>query len=105
MTQRESMGEEMRLKEIVAEHLYLEATNYNPICPFVEQDSNVRDFYCRLAADKLPHLLSGYFRGKGYLTKLIRGCIRDFINAHQVILNEDNSESLVKRIVSNLRKE
>ena len=40
----------MRLKEIVAENLYLQDTGYHPVVPFKEQDTNVRDFYHKEAA-------------------------------------------------------
>jgi len=40
----------VRLKEIIAEHLYLEDTEYKPVCLFKEQDSNVRDFYFKKAS-------------------------------------------------------
>ncbi|KKM70073.1 hypothetical protein LCGC14_1444370 [marine sediment metagenome] len=93
----------MRLKEIIAEHLYLIDTSYSPEVKFKEQDSNVRDFYYRAATDVIPQIIAGYLSSKGYLTKLIRGCVRDFINSHEVTLNKENSESLVKRIISNLR--
>lgn len=95
----------MRLKEIVAEWLYYTDAKRKPVVTFDKQDSNVRDFYHRSAASELPKLLAGYWSSKrGIFIKIIRGCISDFINSHGNILDKANSESLVKRIISNLRK-
>ncbi len=94
----------LRLKEIVAQWYYLkDETKDMQIVPFRELNSNVRDRYSRIAAGQLQQLMAGYLSNKGSITKLIRGCIKDFINAHSIELNRDNAESLVKRIISQLR--
>ena len=92
----------MKIIEIVAEAIYLEDTKSLPYTLFREQDSNVRDFYFLEARDKLPSLMSGYFRQNGKFTRLLRGCIIDFQNQHGELLTIENVNSLVKRIVSRL---
>ena len=100
------MKGDMRLKEVIAEWHYLkEEIREQRIVPFAELNSNVRDRYFRTAYNELPHLVASYLGNRGAITKLIRGCIRNFINAHGVELNKGNAESLVKRITSQLRKE
>ena len=94
----------MRLKGIVAEWHYLKDNAGEPqIVPFDKLNSNERDRYSRIAANELSHLMAGYLSNKGSITKLIRGCIRGFVNAHGLELNKDNAEILVKRIISQLR--
>jgi len=94
----------MRLKEVVAEHLYWEDFDKKTGCLFKEQSSNVRDFYFKVATDELAKMLPSYLSNNGYLTRIIRGAVKDFTNIHK-LLTIENSESLVKRIVSNLRKQ
>ena len=93
----------MRLKEVVAEALYLKDTEYKPFIPFKQQDSNVRDYYHKVATDEIPPMLSSYFRnGKSQMYyRFLNGCITNFINQHG-ILNETTKGSLIKRIISNL---
>ncbi len=55
----------MRIKEIIAEWHYLKDMKDNPVIPFCEQESNVRDAYFRIAGAELPQLLGGYFGNKG----------------------------------------
>ena len=90
----------MRLKEIVAEHLYLEATEYRPVCSFSEQDSNVRDFYFKEASLILPRYIGSYLATNGNVTKCVRGGLKSFINAHGETITKENYGSLVRRIVS-----
>lgn len=92
----------MRLKNMIAEWLYLKDCVSESIIPFDKQNSNVRDGYCRKAVVEIPNLLSGYISNRGWLGKLIRGCIRDFINAHGVELSAENYNSLAKRIISRI---
>ncbi len=93
----------MRLKRLIAEYIYLkEHTN---TVPFDETDSNIQDRYCRLASAKIYPMLHGYISNGGWLGKLVRSCIRDFINTHGVELNNQNFNSLAKRIISQLKGE
>lgn len=94
----------MRLKEIVAEHLYLEATNHNPVCPFNEQDSNVRDFWHIEAFEEIPRILGSYLTSKGNLYKVIDGAVKSFLEAH-IELNLINRGSLTKRIIKAIKNE
>jgi len=91
----------MRLKEIIAEWCYLK--DYSNSVPFTKQDSNIRDFYHKIAGVAIPRLMSSYLGNRGITTKIIRCCIQDFVNAHGVELTKENSESLTKRIISQLR--
>jgi len=93
----------MRLVTVVAEWLYLQDTGYNSGVRFLNQDSNVRDFYSRKAQARLPRLLTGYLSNKGMVANVIRGSIRDFVNAHGDTITKENMESLAKRILSNMR--
>jgi len=93
----------MRLKEIIAEWYYLKDSSNS--VPFAKQDSNVRDFYHKIAGGEIPSLVSSYFSNRGVVTKIIRGCIQGFVNAHGVQLTKENSESLVKRIISQIRNQ
>jgi hypothetical protein len=95
----------MRLKEIVAEWLYLNDTSIPNHIPFREQVSGVRDCYYRLAIKEMPSLLSGYISNHGWLGKLIRGCIQDFINSHGTTLNKESFGSLEKRITAGIQAE
>jgi len=91
----------MRLKRLIAENMYLkEHTN---VTPFDKADSNTQDRYCRLASAEIHPILHGYIGSRGWLGKLVRGCIRDFVNAHGVELNNENFNSLAKRIISRLK--
>ena len=94
----------MRLKEIVAEALFLEATHHKPSCPFPEEDSVIRDFYHRCAVEEIPKLLSAYFRmGKsGMYYRFLNGCITNFMHQHGNMLDKDTKQSLIKRIIRNL---
>jgi hypothetical protein len=94
----------MRLKEIVAEALYLKDANHEPFIPFPQQDSSVRDYYHKLATTQIPQLLSSYFgNGKSQMFyRFIDGCITDFINQHGNTLNANTKLSLIKRIISRL---
>lgn len=91
----------MRLKEIMAEWLYYIDANRNPLVPFNEQDSNIRDFYHKIASEKLAGLVCSYFRLSPFC-KFIGGCIQDVVNAHGNTINEDFKNSLSKRIVSRI---
>ena len=93
----------MRLKRVIAEWYYLKDTHNAPVVPFDEQDSNVQDFYSRIATNEIPKLLHGYISNHGWLGNVVRGCIRDFINAHGVQLNGQNYNSLAKRIISRIK--
>jgi len=90
----------VRLKEIVAEHLYLEATTHKPLCPFKEQDSNVRDFYFREASLVLPRYIGSYLETNGNVTKCVRGGLKSFIDAHGGTITKGNYDSLVRRVIS-----
>ena len=94
----------MKLKEIVAEALYLKDTKHTPFFPFHEQDSNVRDYYHKNATEEIPQLLSSYFgNGKSQMYyRFLDGCITNFINQHGETLNGTTKASLIKRIISNL---
>lgn len=89
------------LRRIIAEWFYLKENKLG--IPFDEQDSNIQDYYCRIAKNKIPQLVAGYWRKEGIFVKIVRGSIRSFINSHGLELNKENSESLVKRIVSGMR--
>ena len=91
----------MRLKRLVAEYLYLK--EHSDIDLFDQASSNTQDYYCRTACQEIPALLHGYISNRGWLGKLVRGCIRDFINVHGVELNKDNFNSLAKRIISRIK--
>ena len=93
----------MRLKEIIAEWYYLKDSSNS--VPFVKQDSNIRDFYHKIAGDEIPRLVSSYLGNKGAVAKIIRGCIQNFVNAHGIELTKENSESLTKRIISQIRNQ
>lgn len=93
----------MRLKEIVAEWHYIKDADNKPEISFDKQDSNVRDFYFRIAVKELPTLLGGYFGNGNKLANLIRGCILNFIDAHGNTITKQNYDSLAKRITSNIR--
>lgn len=93
-------GVRMRLKEIVAEHLYLEATEHRPVCSFSEQDSNVRDFYFKEASSLLPRYIGSYLGTNGSITKRVRGGLKSFVDAHGGTITKENYDSLVRRIVS-----
>ena len=90
----------MRLKEIVAEHLYLEETKHKPPCLFSKQDSNVRDFYFKEASLVLPRYIGSYLGINGNVTKCVRGGLKSFIDAHGGTVTKENYDSLVRRIVS-----
>ncbi len=90
----------MRLKEIIAEHLYLEDTGYKPLCLFKEQDSNVRDLYFKEASLVLPRYIGSYLGTNGNVTKCVRGGLKSFIDAHGGTITKENYDSLVRRIVS-----
>ena len=92
----------MRLVAIIAEGIYLQERGYKSI-RFSNQDSNTRDFYFRIAQDKLPQLLAGYLGNRSFIARVVRGSIKSFIDAHGSDLANDNMESLVKRILSNIR--
>ena len=92
----------MRLKEIVAEHFYLQDTDYQPAVPFKEQDTSVRDFYHRVASGKLYGMISSYLTTRGDLRKAIDGAIKSFLDAHQQ-LTVDNRKSLTKRVVQAIK--
>lgn len=94
----------MRLIEIIAEWSYIKDVDDKPLTLFSEQDSNVRDFYFREAYNQIPGLVAGYLRNDGDITKRIRGCVKSFSDAHGTKLTKENAESLVKRIISNLRR-
>ncbi len=87
----------MRLKEIVAEHLYLKDANCKPEVLFKEQDSNVRGFYHKEASKVLYHLISSYLSSKGNLHKVINGAVKSFLDAHYE-LTKQNMGSLARRI-------
>ena len=90
----------MRLKEIIAEHLYLEDTGHKPACLFKEQDNNVRDFYFREASLILPRYIGSYLGANGNVTKCVRGGLKSFIDAHGGTITKENYDSLVRRILS-----
>ena len=94
----------MKLKEVVAEALYLKDTEHKPLIPFPQQDSNVRDYYHRVATIEIPQMFSSYFRnGESQMYyRFLNGCITNFINQHGDTLNETTKGSLIKRIISNL---
>lgn len=94
----------MRLKEVVAEHLYLEDAKHSPTCSFKEQDSNVRDFYHKEASKEIPQILGSYLSSKGNLYKVIEGAVRDFFHAHTEPKLE-NRGSLTKRIIKAIKNE
>ena len=52
---------------------------------------------------KLRQLLTGHFRADGSLTRLIRGALRDTINIHGSITTQQDAESAVRRIVSQIK--
>ena len=85
----------MRLKGIIAEWLYYIDAERSPAIAFNEQDSNVRDYYHRMAVGKLPQLTRGYFGAK--FERLIAGAIQDVLNTHGEI-TKDNKGSVAKRI-------
>ncbi len=93
----------MRLVEIVAEHYYMKDCDGRPWTSLLGQDSNVRDYYFGIAYREIPALISSYISQHGWLGKLVRGCIRSFINAHGVTLDRSNCESLAKRIVREIQ--
>lgn len=93
----------MRLKEIVAEHLYLEDTEYKPTCLFKKEDSNVRDYYFKKASVVLPRYIGSYLGTNGNVTKQVRGGLKSFIDAHGGTITKENYDSLVRRIVSLIR--
>ena len=88
----------MRLKEIVAGHLYLEDTDHKPVVPFQEQDSNVRDFYHKEASHILYRLISSYLTSRGNIHRVVNGAVKSFLDAHQQ-LTAENRGSLTKRII------
>lgn len=92
----------MKLVAIIAEGIYLQDKGDKSIS-FSNQDSNTRDFYFRIARDKLPQLLAGYLSNKSFIARVVRGSIKSFIVAHGSNLTNDNRESLTKRILSNIR--
>ncbi len=94
----------MKLKEIIAEHLYLVDNDYKPEISFIEQDSNTRDFYYRLASNEIPCTLGSYLTSKGNLYKIIHGSVKGFINAHNE-LTISNMGSLTRRIVQAIKNE
>lgn len=50
----------MNLRYILAEYFYQKDARDSPVIPFHKQDSNVKDFYLRIASETLPALISGY---------------------------------------------
>jgi hypothetical protein len=92
----------MRLVDIIAEYYYLKDATDSPLIPFAKQESNVRDFYFRIAYHQIPQLLHGYLTQHAWLGNLVSGCITNFINSHGVELNKTNYNSLAKRITTNI---
>jgi len=93
----------MRLASIVAEWIYIRDKGYKPEVRFDNQDSNTRDHYFRVAHNEMQYLIQGYIGNKSFLANVVRGSIRDFVNAHGNTLTSENTESLAKRILSNIR--
>jgi len=94
----------MKLREIIAEHLYLIDTEYKPEVLFSKQDSNTRDDYHKLASREIPHILAGYLSSKGNLHKIIHGAVKGFITSHNE-LTSSNMGSLTRRIVQAIKNE
>lgn len=92
----------MKLVDIISEYYYLKDTNNTPFIPFKEQESNVRDFYYRIAYNNIHQLIASYISQQSWLGKLIRGCISSFINNHGMELNKNNYNSLAKRIITTI---
>ena len=90
----------MRLKEVIAEYLYLEDCNHNPYIPFPKQDSNVRDYYFRAASERIPSLMSGYIKQHTNLPRIVNGGLKLFIDAHGGTITKENYGSLTRRIVA-----
>jgi len=95
----------MRLTELIAEHLYLEAhPEIGALMRFKLAESNERDKYFRQARLELPSCIGSYYSNDGMMAKLIRGSILSFIAAHgDIILNKSNMGSLSKRIIGDLK--
>ena len=92
----------MRLKEIVAEYLYLQDTDYKPAVLFKEQDSSVRNFYHIEASKILYRLISSYLTSRSNLHKVIDGAIKSFLDAHH-LLTIENRSSLTKRVIKAIK--
>jgi len=93
----------MRLVSIVAEWFYIQDKGHKPEVSFANQDSSTRDYYFRIAHDKIQHLVQGYIGNKSFIANVVRGSVQDFVNAHGGTLTKENMESLSKRILSNIR--
>ena len=93
----------MRLIDIIAEWQYMTDRNNAPAIVFSEANSNIKDFYYKLARQEVRHLISSYLSQRAWLGKLIRGCITDFINSHGPVLDKDTYNSLAKRIVRSIQ--
>jgi len=93
----------MRLTELIAEHLYLEAHPEATQVQFKLADSNERDKFFSQARLELPSYIGSYFSNDGVMAKLVRGSILSFMAAHGETLNKSNQGSLSKRIIGDLK--
>ena len=91
----------MKLKRVIAEYLYLK--NNSSILSFGETCSDTQDYYCRAASREIFPLIASYVSSKSWFSRIIKGSIQEFINAHGVNLNLQNCNSLSKRIVSQVK--